>query len=125
MNRACEFQATVISLAIILSLASAVGAEKRHRDAHVHGAAVAVVNIAVEGNKAEVEFRAPAESVMGFEYEAKSDSDRKKRDAALKTVQTKMNQMVLFDPKLNCKWSEVKTVVVRRAGTIPQKWTRV
>jgi hypothetical protein len=85
-------------------------AEKRRHEAHVHG--VAEINIAVEGSKAEIEFRAPAESIMGFEHEAKSNSDKKKRDAALKTVQTKMNQMVIFDPKLSCKYSEVKTAIV-------------
>ena len=85
-------------------------AEKRRHEAHAHG--VAEVNIAIDGSKAEVESRAPAESVMGFEHEAKSESDKKKRDAALRTVQTKMNQMVVFDPKLSCKFSEVKTVVV-------------
>ena len=59
-------------------------AEKRHHDAHVHG--VAEINIAVEGAKATVEFRAPAESLMGFEHEAKSESDKKKRDADIKTT---------------------------------------
>ena len=85
-------------------------AEKRHHDAHVHG--VAEINIAVEGTKATVEFRAPAESVMGFEHEAKSESDKKKRDAALEQLRTKRDQMVLFDARLGCKSSEVKTAIV-------------
>jgi hypothetical protein len=85
-------------------------AEKRRHEAHAHG--VAEINIAVDGNKADVEFRAPAENVMGFEHEAKSESDKKKRDAALLTVQTKMPEMVVFDPKLGCKLSAVKTAVV-------------
>lgn len=89
-------------------------AEKRRHEAHTHG--VAEVNIAIDGSKADVEFRAPAESVMGFEHEAKSESDKKKRDAALRTVQTKMNQMVVFDPKLSCKFSEVKTAIVEEKG---------
>ena len=94
--------------------AVARAAEKRHSEAHVHG--VAEINIAVEGSKADIEFRAPAESVMGFEHEAKSESDKKKRDAALRTLQNKMNQMVLFDPKLSCKFSEPKTTVVEEKG---------
>jgi len=89
-------------------------AEKRRHEAHTHG--VAEVNIAIDGSKADVEFRAPAESVMGFEHEAKSESDKQKRDAALQTVQTKMNQMVVFDPKLSCKFSEVKTAIVEEKG---------
>ena len=89
-------------------------AEKRRHEAHTHG--VAEVNIAIDGSKADVEFRAPAESVMGFEHEAKSESDKKKRDAALRTVQAKINQMVVFDPKLSCKFSEVKTAIVEEKG---------
>jgi hypothetical protein len=89
-------------------------AEKRHHDAHVHG--VAEINIAVEGTKATVEFRVPAESVMGFEHEAKSESDRKKRDAALEQLRTKAGQMVVFDPKLGCKASNMKTAIVEAKG---------
>ena len=97
-------------------LSSGMGgaAEKRRHEAHTHG--VAEVNIAIDGSKVDVEFRSPAESVMGFEHEAKSESDKQKRDAALRTVQTKINQMVVFDPKLNCKFSEVKTVIVEEEG---------
>ena len=103
-------------------------AEKRHHDAHVHG--VAEINIAVEGAKATVEFRAPAESLMGFEHEAKSESDKKKHDAALEQLRTKMNQMVVFDPKLGCKFSEVKTAIVEekgdsREGATRQRRTRI
>jgi hypothetical protein len=110
MNCAREIKVVLVGLTIGMSCAVARAAEKRHSEAHVHG--VAEINIAVEGSKADVEFRAPAESVMGFEHEARSESDKKKRDAALRTVQTKMNQMVLFDPKLSCKFSEAKTAVV-------------
>jgi Protein of unknown function (DUF2796) len=110
MNCARELEAALVGLTIGVSCAIALAAEKRHFEAHVHG--VAEVNIAVEGSKADVEFRAPAENVMGFEYEAKSDADRKKRDAALNTMQTKMSQMVLFDPKLGCQFSGAKTQIV-------------
>ena len=89
-------------------------AEKRHHQAHVHG--VAEINIAVEGTKAAVEFRAPAESVMGFEHEAKSESDKKKRDAALEQLRAKGGQMVVFDPKLGCKSSDMKTAIVEAKG---------
>jgi hypothetical protein len=110
MNCARKFKAALMGLTIGLSSAVTLAAEKRHSEAHVHG--VAEINIAIEGSKADLEFRTPAESVMGFEHEAKSESDKKKRDAALQTLQNKMNQMVLFDPKLSCKFSETKTAVV-------------
>jgi hypothetical protein len=99
---------------VLLLLGVGGAAEKRRHDVHAHG--VAEINIAVDGSKADVEFRAPAENIMDFEYEAKSASDTQKRDAALRSVRTKMSEMVVFDPKLSCKFSEVKTAVVQEKG---------
>jgi Protein of unknown function (DUF2796) len=99
---------------LMFSFDVGAAAEKRRHDAHVHG--VAEINIAVEGTKATVEFRAPAESVMGFEHEAKSESDKKKRDAALEQLRAKGSQMVVFDPKLGCKSSDMKTAIVEAKG---------
>jgi hypothetical protein len=99
---------------LMVSFDVGAAAEKRRHEAHVHG--VAEINIAVEGTKATVEFRAPAESVMGFEHEAKSESDRKKRDAALEQLRAKRDQMVLFDAQLGCKFSNVKTAILEQKG---------
>jgi Protein of unknown function (DUF2796) len=99
---------------LLFSFDVGTAAEKRRHDTHVHG--VAEINIAVEGTKATVEFRAPAESVMGFEHEAKSESDKKKRDAALEQLRVKGGQMVVFDPKLGCKSSDMKTAIVETKG---------
>jgi hypothetical protein len=95
---------------LVFSFDVGAAAEKRRHEAHVHG--VGEINIAVEGAKATVEFRAPAESVMGFEHEAKSESDKKKRDAALEQLRAKGGQMVVFDPRLGCKSSDMKTAIV-------------
>lgn len=103
MNRA---QATLLG-AILYSAGSmalapsAAGAEKRHSHAHVHG--TAEVNIAVEGKRVMVELRTPSVGVMGFEHEAKSDADKKKRDAALKRMEEKFGEMIVLDKKLGCK----------------------
>jgi hypothetical protein len=99
-----------VSLIVMLSFKVSPAAEKRRHDPHVHG--VAEINIAVEGSKAQVEFRAPAESVMGFEHEAKSETDKKKRDAALGALQTNKDQLVQFDSQLGCKASQMKTAIV-------------
>jgi hypothetical protein len=99
---------------LLFSFDVGTAAEKRRHDTHVHG--VAEINIAVEGTKATVEFRAPAESIMGFEREAKSESDRQKRDMALEQLRTKSDQMVLFDARLGCKFSDVKTAIVEQKG---------
>jgi Protein of unknown function (DUF2796) len=106
---------SVVGVSLLLfSFRVGTAAEKRRHEAHVHG--VAEINIVVEGTKAIVEFRAPAESVMGFEHEAKTESDQKKRDAALEQLRTKRDQMILFDPKLGCKSSDMKTSIVEETG---------
>jgi hypothetical protein len=86
-------------------------AEKRHGQAHVHGAAE--INIAVEGKKIVVEFRSPTEGIMGFEHEAKTDSDKKKRDAAVKVVKERFGEMVVFDKKLGCAPGTAEVVIVQ------------
>jgi Protein of unknown function (DUF2796) len=111
----CRTRWLTLGVSLLIFSFDLGAAEKRHHDAHVHG--VAEINIAVDGAKATVEFRAPAESLMGFEHEAKSESDKKKRDAALEQLRMKRDQMVLFDPKLGCKSSEMKTLVVEEKTT--------
>lgn len=100
----------VTGLLFVCATGTAGAAQKRHGHVHVHGAAA--VNIAVEGTKAAVEIRAPGESIMGFEHEAKSEADKKKRDAALARLEQRRDEIVVFDPKLGCTSSGMKTAVV-------------
>ena len=103
-----------LGMAVVFALVHVgAAAEKRQLEAHVHG--VAELNIAVEGVKATVEIRAPAENIVGFEHEARSESDKKKRDAALALLRSRADQMVVFDPKLRCKSSEMQTTVTEDA----------
>lgn len=81
------------------------GKHKAHK-AHEHGAAV--LNIAVERNKAQVEFEAPADSIYGFEHEAKTDADRKKRDDAIAKLGAEMPKMVVLGAQANCTWTTSK-----------------
>ena len=100
--------------ALLLVAGGAVAAEKRHAHTHVHGAAE--MNIVVEGKKITVEFRSPAEGIMGFEHEAKSDADKRKRDAAMSKVKDKFAEMVLFDKKLNCTHQPGEVNLVQTEG---------
>jgi hypothetical protein len=97
--------------ALLFVAGSAPAAEKRQAHAHAHGAAD--MNIVVEGKKITVEFHSPAEGIMGFEHEAKTDADKKKRDAAMKTIKERFGEMVLFDKKLGCKYQPGEVSLVR------------
>ena len=87
------------------------GAEQRHAEAHVHG--TAEINIVVEGKKVVVEFHTPAEGVMGFEHEARTAGDKKKRDAAMKIINDRFNDLIAFDRKAGCKMVSAKAQIVR------------
>jgi hypothetical protein len=86
--------------ALLLVSDPSSGAERRQGHVHAHGAAE--LNIVVEGKKIAVEFRTPAEGIMGFEHEAKTDADQKKRDAAIKNIKERFGEMVILDKKLDC-----------------------
>ncbi|AMR68456.1 DUF2796 domain-containing protein [Aquipseudomonas alcaligenes] len=49
-------------------------------DAHEHG--VASLNVALDGQTLEIQLQSPAMNLVGFEHEAKSDSDKAKVAAA-------------------------------------------
>jgi hypothetical protein len=102
---------TSISGVFLLFASVAFTAEKRHAESHAHG--VAEINIVVEGKKIVVEFRTPTEGVMGFEHEAKSDAEKKKRDTAMKLVNDKFNELVVFDKKFGCQSQAGKVAIVQ------------
>ena len=72
----------------------------REHQAHQHGAGK--LGLAFEGTKGVIDFEIPAESIMGFEHEAKSKADQKKKADSIELLKTKMNEMVQFDSTLNC-----------------------
>jgi hypothetical protein len=90
----------------------ATGAEHRHAAKHLHGAGE--LNIAVERNAAVIEFRAPGESLYGFEHEAKTDAEKKKQQAAVELLKAKTHEMVILDNTLGCKFTPKKVAVVEQ-----------
>ncbi|MBM3766681.1 MAG: DUF2796 domain-containing protein [Acidobacteria bacterium] len=92
-------------IALVFLLAVSLGAQTRQRKAHEHGSAK--VNIAFESVKSApkgvIEFEAPAESITGFEHEAKSAADKAKQTAALTTLKARFAEMVVFPAAAACK----------------------
>ena len=87
--------------------------EHREHGAHQHGAGK--LSIAFEGATGEVEFEAAAEGVLGFEHEAKSAKDKKTLADAQALFETRMSEMVKFDPALSCQF-EKKEIKLHRDG---------
>jgi Protein of unknown function (DUF2796) len=79
---------------------------KEHHDAHEHGKAD--LDIAVDGSKVQMMFHAPAESIYGFEHEAKSKKDIAARTEAQRLIETKTLVLFQFDSTLGCKTKAIK-----------------
>ena len=83
---------TALSLSLVATTA-ALSEEKRELGAHEHG--VGALNIAIDGTAVAMEFHAPGADIVGFEYEAKSDEDLAKIDAAISTLSAPQALFVL------------------------------
>jgi hypothetical protein len=89
----------------------ALAKKQNSHKAHEHG--FAELNIVAEGKSINIEFHSPSESIYGFEYEAKKESDIKARDEAIENLKNRMGEMVILDASLECKFTalEVKPFV--------------
>ena len=90
---------------VLFAVGVMLPAQQRSRKAHEHGSAK--VNIAFETAtgmpKGVIEFEAPAESVVGFEYAAKTAADKAKVTAALNTLKARFGEMVILPAAAACK----------------------
>ena len=78
----------------------------RHHEAHVHGAAK--LNIAFDGLSGKVIFEAAAQGVIGFEYKAKTDIQKKQAEERLKELSNDLPSMIVFDSNLGCQFTKEK-----------------
>jgi Protein of unknown function (DUF2796) len=93
---------------------AAAGTTKRRpqHGAHVHG--TAAMNIAIEERTATIEFTAPADSVVGFEHQAKSAAEQTTQAMALDRLRNNIDSMVVVDPALGCRFSPTKVDVAQQ-----------
>ena len=87
------------SLLMSAMMSVAAAEETRQVDKHEHG--VGELNIAVEGSAINLEFMIPGADIVGFEYEAKSDSDIALVNTALSKFQDFENIFTLSSSS-NC-----------------------
>lgn len=85
--------------------------ESKHREEHAHEHGAGTLGIAFEGSKGKAEFKISSESIFGFEFEAKTEKQKKQRLEGLDKLATKFSEMVAFDNTLNCKFEKEKVAV--------------
>ncbi len=94
-----------VNLILAFSVFSA-NAQHRQHLAHTHGAGK--MSIAFDGLNGRIEFEVAAESILGFEYAPKTNSDKKVVAQAIKSFQKDFDQMLQFDSALGCVLSPDK-----------------
>lgn len=108
-------QFTILLMTFLVSIVSAKE-QKSHREhgAHAHGAGS--LGIAFEGASGRLDFKMSGESVIGFEYAAKSAKDKSKRDNALLILEKSIAEMIVFETSLNCRFTKEKIEVVAESA---------
>ncbi len=92
---------TLIFFAMIWKFSLADASDHRSHHAHVHGNGT--LAIAFEGSSGKVEFKAPAESVVGFEHKASSKADQAVLAETLSKFEKDIAKWVQFETSLSCK----------------------
>jgi hypothetical protein len=95
-----------ICLALLASVAANAlqAQETREMDAHVHG--VSTLELAIEGGVVEINLLSPGMDIVGFEYEASTDTDKDAVEAALRTMLVPEN-IVTLPEAAGCRLTEV------------------
>ena len=71
----------ILIILVCLFLSFQISAQMRQKDSHEHGAANLM--LVIEGDKLQIGIEVPSESLIGFEYFPKSQSDRKNFNEAI------------------------------------------
>lgn len=106
-----------IILFLFCSMAAAKsqpGHAHREKGTHKHG--IGEILIAFDGLNGNINFKAPGESIYGFEHKAKKVSDQKKQDDALLFLQKNISEMIRFEQSLKCVVTKDKFEMTQPKG---------
>lgn len=83
----------LMSICGLFPVAAYASEIEHHHEAHVHGKAQ--LNLAMDGNRFEVELMSPAMNVLGFEHEARTEAQKESVHAA-KEALSKAENVILI-----------------------------
>lgn len=107
MFRRSAFVTSIISALMTCPAAFAAPKDKhKTHKAHEHGHAK--LNLVVEGSKLTAQLEAPSESIYGFEYEPKSDKEKKQRESGGEKLKSNFDRMLVLDKSLACSFQNTK-----------------
>lgn len=112
----------LLFVGFILGVTGAIAGNKKghhHHKAHVHG--TATLDLAFDQLKGRIEFKSPAEGVLGFEHMPKSDQDKKKLNDTITTFEKKIAAMIKFEEALNCIFTKEKIEMAEEETEMTEK----
>lgn len=112
-TRSCSTRLLAAMLPASLLVVPSALAQKSKK-AHEHGSAT--LDVFAEAKTVTLDFVSPAEAIIGFEHEAKSDADKAKQAQGLSKLKDRVADIVILDKALECKFVESKADVVRDVG---------
>ena len=89
-------------------------AETQNHKAHVHGAAILILAMETEIT-GSIDLDSAADSIMGFEHEAKSKADQAAKIAAFKMLRDQAASIIKFDKSLGCTVTATKVEMEKEA----------
>lgn len=114
-----------IAFLIIFMVVSAQAQHKNspvHREHQAHSHGSGNLSIAFENNSGKIEFKIAAESILGFEHKAKSESDKKILVANMQIFEAEISKMLSFDPSLNCQFTTEQLTQQSEADSHHSDW---
>jgi len=110
------FMFILLRITILIFLIATFGnahSKKKSLDTHIHG--ISTLNVAQEGNILLFEFEMPGNDIVGFEYEAKQESDIQKVENAIDMLSDYKN-MIDVPANANCKEEKSSAKVINEGS---------
>ncbi len=85
---------------------------EKHREHSTHQHGAGKMGIAFDGSNGKIDLKIPSESVFGFEHEARTDQEKSQLQEALKKLEARISEMVVFAPTIKCLVTKDKIQVV-------------
>ncbi|MGD1884003.1 MAG: DUF2796 domain-containing protein [Paracoccaceae bacterium] len=97
-----------LAISTILLAGPLLAEDTRQLDAHEHG--VGELNIAIDGTTLAMELHAPGADIVGFEYKAKSEEDRKAIDSGVATLARPL-ELFVFPAAAECNVTQASAAL--------------
>lgn len=104
-----------LSSILFVCLAATAHDNKKHRHHEAHSHGHGELAIAFDGLVGQVEFKTPANDIVGFEHQAKSEKDKAKVAAATNEFATKIATYIQFKSDLGCQFEKKSIEMVADA----------